>query len=119
MEGLVQETNRHAFDTLVDPEPRDLEIIAQYQRMSHDGLASRNSYGLWRVFGLTYDAKRRERSSKTFIAREAIQASLRRMPKKRSRATTIWGQSVLAHQLPRIPPIAAGGAETTGALPAL
>ncbi len=39
MEGLVQEARKHALDTPLDPELRDLEIIAQYQRMSHYGLA--------------------------------------------------------------------------------
>lgn len=40
MEGLVREARKHALDTQTGrPELRDLAIIAQYQRMSHYGLA--------------------------------------------------------------------------------
>ncbi|APT60373.1 hypothetical protein RGI145_23805 (plasmid) [Roseomonas gilardii] len=39
MEGLVAEAKKHALDEDLDPSMRDLVIIAQYQRMSHYGLA--------------------------------------------------------------------------------
>ena len=39
MEGLVAEANKHALDKNLDGRFRDLEIIAQYQRMSHYGIA--------------------------------------------------------------------------------
>jgi ferritin-like metal-binding protein YciE len=39
MEGLVEEAKKHAIDADVDGQLRDLTIIAQYQRMSHYGLA--------------------------------------------------------------------------------
>jgi ferritin-like metal-binding protein YciE len=39
MEGLVAEARRHASETEMDPQLRDIVIIAQYQRMSHYGLA--------------------------------------------------------------------------------
>jgi ferritin-like metal-binding protein YciE len=39
MEGLVAEARKHALDEELDPAMRDLVIIAQYQRMSHYGLA--------------------------------------------------------------------------------
>jgi ferritin-like metal-binding protein YciE len=39
MEGLVEEARKHALDTPMDEQMRDLEIVAQYQRMSHYGLA--------------------------------------------------------------------------------
>lgn len=39
MEGLVEEARRHALDAPLDPALRDLEMIAQYERMSHYGLA--------------------------------------------------------------------------------
>jgi ferritin-like metal-binding protein YciE len=39
MEGLVAEAKKHAIDEELDPSMRDLLIIAQYQRMSHYGLA--------------------------------------------------------------------------------
>jgi ferritin-like metal-binding protein YciE len=39
MQGLVQEATIHALESDLDPTLRDLEMIAQYQRMSHYGLA--------------------------------------------------------------------------------
>ena len=39
MEGLVEEAKKHALEADFDGQLRDLAIIAQYQRMSHYGLA--------------------------------------------------------------------------------
>ncbi len=39
MQGLVAEATKHALESDLPPELRDLELIAQYQRMSHYGLA--------------------------------------------------------------------------------
>lgn len=39
MEGLVAEASKHALEEDLEPAMRDLVIIAQYQRMSHYGLA--------------------------------------------------------------------------------
>jgi ferritin-like metal-binding protein YciE len=39
MEGLVAEVDRHALEADLPPQLRDLELISQYQRMSHYGLA--------------------------------------------------------------------------------
>ena len=39
MEGLVQEASKHALQSDLPPQLRDLEMVAQYQRMSHYGLA--------------------------------------------------------------------------------
>ena len=39
MEGLVAEAKKHALDEDLEPSMRDLAIIAQYQRMSHYGIA--------------------------------------------------------------------------------
>jgi ferritin-like metal-binding protein YciE len=39
MEGLVAEAKKHALDEELEPSMRDLVIIAQYQRMSHYGVA--------------------------------------------------------------------------------
>ena len=39
MQGLVQEATQHALESDLPPQLRDLELIAQYQRMSHYGLA--------------------------------------------------------------------------------
>jgi ferritin-like metal-binding protein YciE len=39
MEGLVAEAKKHAIEDEVDSQLRDIVIIAQYQRMSHYGLA--------------------------------------------------------------------------------
>lgn len=59
MEGLVEEAKKHALDTPLDPELRDLEIIAQYQRMSHYGLAGFGTATAYAsVLGLTEDAQK-------------------------------------------------------------
>jgi ferritin-like metal-binding protein YciE len=39
MEGLVAEAKKHAVEAELDSQLRDIVIIAQYQRMSHYGLA--------------------------------------------------------------------------------
>lgn len=39
MEGLVEEAKNHALNANLIPQLRDLAIIAQYQRMSHYGIA--------------------------------------------------------------------------------
>src|SRR5205814_1636875 len=39
MEGLVAEAKKHAMEAELDSQLRDIVIIAQYQRMSHYGLA--------------------------------------------------------------------------------
>lgn len=39
MQGLVQEATQHALESDLPPQLRDLEMISQYQRMSHYGLA--------------------------------------------------------------------------------
>jgi ferritin-like metal-binding protein YciE len=39
MEGLVAEARKHALEAELDSQLRDIVIIAQYQRMSHYGLA--------------------------------------------------------------------------------
>ncbi len=39
MQGLIQEATQHALQSDLSPQLRDLEMIAQYQRMSHYGLA--------------------------------------------------------------------------------
>jgi ferritin-like metal-binding protein YciE len=39
MEGLVREATIHGLESELPPALRDLELIAQYQRMSHYGLA--------------------------------------------------------------------------------
>jgi len=59
MEGLVEEAKKHALDTPLDPEVRDLELIAQYQRMSHYGLAGFGTATAYaNVLGLTEDAQK-------------------------------------------------------------
>ena len=39
MQGLVEEARRHALQSDLQPQLRDLEMITQYQRMSHYGIA--------------------------------------------------------------------------------
>ena len=59
MEGLVEEAKKHALDTALDPELRDLELIAQYQRMSHYGLAGFGTATAYAsVLGFTDDSQK-------------------------------------------------------------
>jgi ferritin-like metal-binding protein YciE len=39
MQGLVEEATRHVIEADLPPSLRDIEMIAQYQRMSHYGIA--------------------------------------------------------------------------------
>jgi ferritin-like metal-binding protein YciE len=39
MQGLIQEATQHGLESDLPPHLRDLQLIAQYQRMSHYGLA--------------------------------------------------------------------------------
>ena len=39
MQDLVQKATKHALEFDLPPQLRDLEMVAQYQRMSHYGLA--------------------------------------------------------------------------------
>lgn len=59
MEGLVEEARKHALDTPLEPEMRDLEMIAQYQRMSHYGVAAFGTATAYAdVLGLKDDARK-------------------------------------------------------------
>ncbi len=57
MQGLVQEATQHALESDLPPELRDLEMIAQYQRMSHYGLAGFGTVAAYaEALGMTAEA---------------------------------------------------------------
>ncbi len=57
MEGLVAEAKKHALEGEFDDQLRDLVIIAQYQRMSHYGLAGFGTAAAYaRALGIKEDA---------------------------------------------------------------
>jgi len=59
MEGLVEEAKKHAIEAEFDGELRDLAIIAQYQRMSHYGLAGFGSAAAYaKALGMKEAAKK-------------------------------------------------------------
>jgi ferritin-like metal-binding protein YciE len=59
MEGLVAEAQKHAFESQMDPQLRDVEMLAQYQRMSHYGIAGFGTATAYAsVLGLKDDAKK-------------------------------------------------------------
>ena len=77
MEGLVQEAKKHALDTPLDPELRDLEIIAQYQWMSHYGLAGFGTATAYaEVLGLTDDAKKLKEIVKDIYSADSYSSQL-------------------------------------------
>ncbi len=58
MHGLVQEATQHALESDLSPKLRDLEMIAQYQRMSHYGLAGFGTVAAYaEALGMTEQAK--------------------------------------------------------------
>jgi ferritin-like metal-binding protein YciE len=58
MQGLVAEATRHALASDLPPGLRDLEMIAQYQRMSHYGLAGFGTAAAYaEALGLADEAK--------------------------------------------------------------
>jgi ferritin-like metal-binding protein YciE len=77
MEGLVQEAKKHALETPLDPELRDLEIIAQYQRMSHYGLAGFGTATAYaEVLGFTEDAQKLKEVVKDIYSAETYSSQL-------------------------------------------
>ncbi len=57
MHGLVQEATKHALQSDLSPQLRDLEMIAQYQRMSHYGLAGFGTVAAYaKALGMTEQA---------------------------------------------------------------
>ncbi len=59
MQGLVQEAKQHALESDLPPQLRDLEMIAQYQRMSHYGLAGFGTVAAYaRALGMNEEANK-------------------------------------------------------------
>ena len=57
MQGLVQEATQHALKSDLSPKLRDLEMVAQYQRMSHYGLAGFGTVAAYAdALGMTAEA---------------------------------------------------------------
>lgn len=59
MQGLIQEAKLHALESDLPPQLRDLELIAQYQRMSHYGIAGFGTVAAYaEALGMTEEAKK-------------------------------------------------------------
>ncbi len=59
MQGLIQEATQHALESDLSPKLRDLEMIAQYQRMSHYGLAGFGTVAAYaEALGMTEQANK-------------------------------------------------------------
>ena len=59
MQGLIQEATQHALESDLPPQLRDLELISQYQRMSHYGLAGFGTAAAYaEALGMTEEAKK-------------------------------------------------------------
>ncbi len=57
MQGLIGEATKHALESDLPPDLRDLEMIAQYQRMSHYGLAGFGTVAAYaEALGMTVEA---------------------------------------------------------------
>lgn len=59
MQGLIQEATQHALSSDLPSQLRDLEMIAQYQRMSHYGLAGFGTVAAYaEALGMTENASK-------------------------------------------------------------
>ena len=59
MQGLIQEATQHALKSDLSPQLRDLEMIAQYQRMSHYGIAGFGTVAAYaQALGMTEPANK-------------------------------------------------------------
>lgn len=59
MQGLIQEATQHALESDLPPHLRDLELVAQYQRMSHYGLAGLGTTAAYaQALGMTEEANK-------------------------------------------------------------
>jgi ferritin-like metal-binding protein YciE len=59
MQGLAEEARKHAIEMDITPTLRDIVIIAQYQRMSHYGVAGFGTAAAYAdVLGFKEDAER-------------------------------------------------------------
>ena len=59
MQGLIQEATQHALESDLAPQLRDLEMVAQYQRMSHYGLAGFGTVAAYaKALGMTEQAEK-------------------------------------------------------------
>ena len=59
MQGLVNEATKHALESDLPSNLRDLEMIAQYQRMSHYGLAGFGTVAAYaEALGMTAEAEK-------------------------------------------------------------
>ena len=78
MEGLVEEATKHVLEEGPDKGPlRDVLIIAQYQRMSHYGIAGFGTAGAYAVaLGLKDDAKRLKAATKDIYGSDEFMSQL-------------------------------------------
>jgi len=59
MQGLIREATQHALESDLPPHLRDLELITQYQRMSHYGLAGFGTVAAYaEALGMTEEANK-------------------------------------------------------------
>jgi ferritin-like metal-binding protein YciE len=59
MQGLIQEATQHALQSDLPPHLHDLELIAQYQRMSHYGVAGFGTAAAYaEALGMTEEARK-------------------------------------------------------------
>jgi len=78
MEGLVAEALKHAINEAPsDGKLRDVQIVAQYQRMSHYGLAGFGSAAAYaKALGLTEDAAKLSQAVHEIYKGDAIASQL-------------------------------------------
>lgn len=78
MEGLVEEATKHVVEEGPDKGPlRDVLIIAQYQRMSHYGIAGFGTAAAYAVaLGLKDDAKKLKAATKDIYGSDEFMSQL-------------------------------------------
>lgn len=77
MQGLVSEATKHALESDLPSELRDLEMIAQYQRMSHYGLAGFGTVAAYaEALGMTAEADKLKSMVSEIYKGDAFASSL-------------------------------------------
>jgi ferritin-like metal-binding protein YciE len=97
MEGLVAEAKRHAIEAEMDGQLRDIVIIAQYQRMSHYGLAGFGTAAAYAdALGMKEDATKLKSIASDIYMADEYTSKLAERSEQAAAAKTSGGQGDLS-----------------------
>jgi ferritin-like metal-binding protein YciE len=97
MEGLVAEAKKHAIEAEFDSQLRDIVIIAQYQRMSHYGLAGFGTAAAYAgALGMKDDAAKLKSIASDIYKADEYTSKLAERSEQAAAAKTSGGQGDLS-----------------------